>query len=55
MCPACMATAALILGSATSTSGMAAFAPKKFRKKNAAEKISAQYKAKENQDGKHQD
>jgi hypothetical protein len=55
MCPACMATAALIFGSAISTGGAAAFALKKFRKKNAVEKISPQYKAKENHDGQHQD
>ncbi len=55
MCPACMATAALIVGSAISTSGVAAFALMKFRTKNAAEKIFAQYKAKENHDGQHQD
>jgi hypothetical protein len=55
MCPACVATAALIVGSAISTGGAAVFALKKFRKKNTAEKISAQYKAKENHDGQHQD
>jgi nitrous oxide reductase accessory protein NosL len=55
MCPACIATAALILGSAISTGGMAAFAVKKFQSKNAAEKIAAQNKGKENHDGQHQD
>lgn len=55
MCPACLATAALILGSAISTSGMAAFALKKFRTKNAAAKIAAQIDAKEKNDGKQQD
>ncbi len=55
MCPACMVTAALIVGSAISTGGAAAFALKKFRTKYPAEKISAQRKAKENHDGQHQD
>jgi hypothetical protein len=54
MCPACMATAALILGSAISTGGVAAFALKKFRAKNTAGKVSAQEKAKGNHDGQHQ-
>lgn len=35
MCPMCLATAALIAGSATSTGGLAAIVSRKFRVKNA--------------------
>jgi hypothetical protein len=37
MCPVCLATAALIAGSATSTGGLAAMAIKKFGGMNAAD------------------
>jgi hypothetical protein len=37
MCPACLTTAALIAGSATSTGGLAAILIKKFGLKNTEE------------------
>ena len=37
MCPVCLATAALIAGSAGSTGGLAAIALRKFGKKNAVD------------------
>lgn len=40
MCPVCIATAALIAGSATSTGGLAALAAKKLLPKRLAEQIS---------------
>ena len=42
MCPVCLATAALIAGSVTSTGGLAASAIKKFGRKNAADNSPAQ-------------
>ena len=36
MCPVCIATAAMIAGKATSSTGLAAVAIKKFGSKNAA-------------------
>jgi hypothetical protein len=36
MCPACLATAALVVGGATTTGGVAALALKKLRAKLAA-------------------
>jgi hypothetical protein len=42
MCPMCIATAALIAGSVTSTGGLAAIAIRKFGGKNAADNSPAQ-------------
>ena len=42
MCPVCIATAALIAGSVTSTGGLAAIAIKKFGGKNAIDNCPAQ-------------
>jgi hypothetical protein len=42
MCPVCIATAALIAGSVTSTGGLAAIAIKKFSGKNAVDDNPAQ-------------
>ncbi|HTC74125.1 MAG TPA: hypothetical protein VK684_01025 [Edaphobacter sp.] len=42
MCPVCIATAALIAGSVTSTGGLAAIAIKKFGAKNAVDDSPAQ-------------
>jgi hypothetical protein len=64
MCPACIATAALIAGSAVSTGGLTAmvftkfkakkFERKKFSAKNLGEKICTQTQGKENHDGHQQ-
>ncbi len=51
MCPVCIATAALIAGSTTSTGGLAVFIAKTIRKKKAANEIPAPSKAKENANG----
>jgi hypothetical protein len=51
MCPVCIATAALIAGSTTSTGGLAVLIAKKFRRKKVAKDIPAQNKAKENHHG----
>jgi hypothetical protein len=53
MCPACMATVAVIFGSAISTGGLTAFVMKKFHSNHAVEKNAAQPKSKENHDGQH--
>ncbi len=42
MCPVCIATAALIAGSVTSTGGLAAIAIKKFGGKNSVDDSPAQ-------------
>jgi len=55
MCPGCIATAALIFGSAISTGGLTALFVKKFHSNEAAAKTAQQSTAKENKDGKHQD
>jgi len=55
MCPACIATAALIFGGAISTGGLTALFAKKFHGDEAAAKTAEQSTAKENKDGKHQD
>ena len=49
MCPACIATVALITTSATSAGGLAALVAKKFGTKKVADKIPIQ--SKENHDG----
>jgi hypothetical protein len=51
MCPVCIATAALIAGSTTSTGGLALLIAKKFRRKKVSNEVPAQNKAKENHDG----
>jgi hypothetical protein len=51
MCPACIATAALIAGSATSTAGLTAVIFRKFCAKNVANKIPTQTKLKESRNG----
>lgn len=51
MCPVCIATAALIAGSTTSTGGLAVLIAKQFRKKKGATEIPAESKAKENHNG----
>ena len=47
MCPACMATVAVIAAGATSTGGLAALVVKTFRAKRNATKILAVPKSKE--------
>jgi hypothetical protein len=51
MCPACLATAALIAGIATSTGGLTALVVKKFSAKNIPNSIPTQTKSKENDNG----
>ena len=51
MCPVCIATAALIASSATSTGGLTALAVRKFQKKSAANQIPATNTPKENNNG----
>jgi len=51
MCPVCIATAALIAGSTTSTGGLALLIAKKFRRKKVSNEVPEQNKAKENHDG----
>jgi hypothetical protein len=48
MCPVCIATAALIAASATSTGGLSAIVAKKFRSQAHAEVLPAQPEPKEN-------
>jgi hypothetical protein len=54
MCPACIASAALIAGSIGSTGGLTAFFVKKIRATNVANQIPKPDKAKENYDGNQQ-
>jgi hypothetical protein len=49
MCPVCIATAALIAGSTTSTGGLAVLIAKKFSRKK--KRVPTQDKAKENHHG----
>ena len=54
MCPVCIATAALIAGSTTSTGGLAVLIAKKFRSKKPANQVPTQHQvdnAKENRHG----
>ena len=51
MCPVCIATAVLIAGKVTSTSGITAMAIKKFGEKNAADHNSNPTASKENHHG----
>jgi hypothetical protein len=55
MCPACVATMALMLGSATATGGLTAFIVKKLRSKPGAEKISLAQMKGEFANGKEHD
>ena len=58
MCPGCIATAALIIGSVISSGGVAALAAKKFGAKraapNAAPNAASPEKGKEKHDGQRQ-
>jgi hypothetical protein len=49
----CIATAALIAGSATGTGGLAALAVFKFSTKNGASQFPVQPKSKEDEHGQH--
>jgi len=51
MCPVCIATAVLIAGKVTSTSGLAAIVIKKFGVKNAVDNNPAPTPSKEDQHG----
>jgi hypothetical protein len=55
MCPVCIATAALIAGSATSTGGLAAVAVKKFFTRNTEILTATNSNQKENRDDQHDD
>jgi hypothetical protein len=50
MCPFCIATAAIIAGGATGTSGLAALVVSKFRQSNYVTKFPTQAKPKEDHD-----
>ena len=54
MCPACIGTAVVIAGGATSSGGLAALAVKKFCTKKFGGKIRRQFKFKESHDGQQQ-
>jgi hypothetical protein len=51
MCPFCIATAALIAGSATSTGGLTALVIKRFRPKKVVGSKPRQSETKEKKDG----
>jgi hypothetical protein len=55
MCPLCLASAAMIAGSAISTGGVAALVIKKFCAKITAQPVPVQTKAEENPNGRHYD
>ena len=55
MCPVCIATAALIAGSATGTGGVMALVVTKFRKKEFATKFPKPAKAEEVHDDHNHD
>lgn len=48
MCPACIATAALVVAGGGSVGGLTAFAIKKFRKNKTERKTHIQNKSKQN-------
>jgi hypothetical protein len=54
MCPACIATAALIAGTTTGTGGLTALVVRKFRAKSA-KIVTEQNSSKESHDGKQPD
>jgi hypothetical protein len=51
MCPVCIATAALIAGTTTSTGGLAVLIAKTFRRKRVSNQVPIHDKAKENRHG----
>ena len=51
MCPVCIATATMIAGSATGTTGLTALIVGMFRKKKLANKVPEQTEAEEVHDG----
>jgi len=55
MCPVCIATAAVIAGSATGTGGLTAFVATTIFKRKFRLKFSEQTKAEEVHDGDHHD
>ncbi len=55
MCPFCLATAAIIAGSATGTGGVAAVIANKFRKRKSTKEISAEIETKEERYGYEHD
>ena len=54
MCPVCLATAAIIAGSATGTGGVTALIARKFRRKRSTQEIPA-IPIKEEHDGREPD
>ncbi len=55
MCPVCIATAAIIAGSATGTGGLTALVVGKFRKRRLASKFPEQTEAEEVHDDNSHD
>jgi hypothetical protein len=55
MCPVCLATAALVAGSATSTGGVTALLAATFLRRKPLTQVSANINAKENRDGHNPD
>lgn len=55
MCPFCLATAAIIAGSATGTGGLTAVVASKFRKRKAAKQSPAKTETKEERYGHEPD
>ncbi len=55
MCPVCLATAALVAGSATGTGGITALLAAIFVSRKPATQSSLNINAKENRDGHHPD
>ena len=56
MCPACMASAALMAGSVMSTGGIAALAVRIVRgKRNGSQEVSQNVTERRNDDGNHDD
>ncbi len=54
MCPVCLATAAILAGSATGTGGLTALVARGFRKRKSNDQFPT-IKPKENQDGHQPD
>jgi hypothetical protein len=54
MCPACIATAALVVAGATSAGGMTALVVEKLRAKTGAKKIDPTNQARGGEDGSSQ-
>lgn len=55
MCPVCIATAAIIAGSASGTGGIAAFITRKFGRKRFGESFPAISQPKEDKNGQQLD